>query len=135
LLDVTPTLVNYDARKTGLIDVHVANITTQTVVIPPRTLLCELQPVSREVEEETDVKGQCKATYMDQIHVNESKLLTPEQTEILRETLRKRPENFSQHDKDVGHTSRVKHDINLTNDIPFKERHRHIPPRHVRSSA
>ena len=35
---------------------------------------------------------------------------------------------FSTDDTDISHCSFVKHDINLTYEIPFKQRHRRIPP-------
>ncbi len=35
---------------------------------------------------------------------------------------------FSKHDLDLGHTDQITHRINLTDDTPFKERHRRIPP-------
>jgi hypothetical protein len=130
LLDITPTLVNYDARKLVLVDVHVSNLPTQTVVVPPRTLLCELQPVScmtvhddSEKQQESEVKG----SHVDKIQIK-SGVLKPEEAERLRESLRCWQENFSQDDLDVGLNPRVQHEIHLTNDVPFKERHRRIPP-------
>ena len=35
---------------------------------------------------------------------------------------------FSQHDMDLGHAKSVTHRIRLTDDTPFKERPRRIPP-------
>ncbi|VDI39634.1 Hypothetical predicted protein [Mytilus galloprovincialis] len=45
-LDIVPSLVTYDNNnKQDVIPVHISNITTRTVTIAPRSLLCELQPV------------------------------------------------------------------------------------------
>ena len=35
---------------------------------------------------------------------------------------------FSKNDLDLGKTGKVKYKINLTDPVPFKERHRKIPP-------
>ncbi|KAK6169384.1 hypothetical protein SNE40_020450 [Patella caerulea] len=35
---------------------------------------------------------------------------------------------FSQSDNDIGSISLVKHEINLTDNVPFKQPHRRIPP-------
>lgn len=35
---------------------------------------------------------------------------------------------FSKNEEDVGLCSRVKHNIHLYNETPFKQRHRMIPP-------
>ena len=47
LLDITDTVINYQGKQTGLVDVHIDNVTTQTVTIPPQTTLCKLQPGTR----------------------------------------------------------------------------------------
>ena len=44
-LDISPGLVIYNYMKNGLIQVHVSNVTARTISIPPRAILCELQPV------------------------------------------------------------------------------------------
>ena len=42
--------------------------------------------------------------------------------------LRRNASIFSKHDLDMGKTSVVKHNIILTDPIPFKEKYRTIPP-------
>ncbi|KAH3817068.1 hypothetical protein DPMN_118597 [Dreissena polymorpha] len=44
-VDITPGLVNYSYGKNGHIIVNVSNLTTNSVVIAPKTIICELQPV------------------------------------------------------------------------------------------
>ena len=38
---------------------------------------------------------------------------------------------FSTVETDIGHYIFVKHHINLTDEIPLKQRHRRIPPAHA----
>ena len=127
LLDVTPTMVNYQSRQTGLIDVHVANVTTQTVVIHPRAILCELQPVKLVAEEPLEHEESDSESFLGQLNITSEVLTAPEISQ-LKQMLKSHPNNFSQGDSDVGHVRRVKHEIKLTDPIPFKERHRRIPP-------
>ena len=44
--DITPAVITYHYGDDGLIDVQITNVTTSTFNIPPRSILCELQPVS-----------------------------------------------------------------------------------------
>ena len=54
--------------------------------------------------------------------------LTSVQLRQLEDLLYEFHDVFSKHDLDLGHTSLVKHQINLTDDTPIKLRHRRIPP-------
>ena len=38
---------------------------------------------------------------------------------------------FSENEFDLGHTGLIKHEIHLTDDAPFKERHCRIPHRFI----
>lgn len=44
--DITPAVITYTYGKNGLVEVQISNVTTSTLIIPPRAILCELQPVS-----------------------------------------------------------------------------------------
>ena len=54
--------------------------------------------------------------------------LEPEQVREVKEHLNKWQEVFSLHDLDLGHTSKVKHKTQLTDNTPFKDKYRRIPP-------
>lgn len=45
-LDIEPSVITYDTAGSAPIPVHVSNITTNTVTINPRALLCEVQQIS-----------------------------------------------------------------------------------------
>ena len=62
---------------------------------------------------------------MDKAQIS-SDVLTAQGVRQLAELLRSCPDNFAHSDTDVGHTTRVRHPINVTNEIPFKERHLYI---------
>ena len=47
-LEITPSVTDYTYPAKDIVEVNIDNITTRTVQIPPRALLCEIQPVSIE---------------------------------------------------------------------------------------
>ena len=125
LLDIADTVVNFQGKQTGLIDVHVENVTTQTVIIPPRATLCELQPATRVT---TKVKeGVPDDSILSKMNL-ESPLLSTAEHDRLERLLLDHKDKFSKSDVDMGHHTNVQHEIHLTDDHPFKERHRRIPP-------
>ena len=53
---------------------------------------------------------------------------TPEQRKATDDVIEKYHHIFAVEDLELGHTNLVKHEIKLTNYVPFKERYRRIPP-------
>lgn len=47
-LDIVPSLTDYCYPANHMIRVDIDNITTRTVQVPPKSILCELQPVKLE---------------------------------------------------------------------------------------
>ena len=115
--DVSPSIVGYSFTSTYTVEVPVSNLTSQTVVIPPRGLLCELQPVKIE-DFNLDISA-------DEKSILEKMTLS---SDILTETELKRGIDLILEYRDIGFCSRVKHRIELLDEVPFKMRHRHIPP-------
>jgi transposase InsO family protein len=124
-LDVTPTILPYRYRQNGLLNVHVTNVSARIVSIPPGALLCELQPVTIEdVSTQQEKEGQ---TFLEEIDICKEEL-TDSQLQDGLNLLKRYPDIFSHGEDDIGHTDAVRHRIELTSDIPFKQRHRRIPP-------
>ena len=124
-LDIAPTLIHYDRAMTDNIEVHVFNVTTRTIVVPTKALLCELHPVTLEglpLGQPIDSEG-----VLDQVEID-THGLTEEEVKESYECILRFKDLFAKNDQDLGLSSHVRHQINLENDIPFKQRHRHIPP-------
>ncbi|PVD33764.1 hypothetical protein C0Q70_05024 [Pomacea canaliculata] len=85
------------------------------------TTVLIMKSASRKRTEATDTEPSC----VDSVTI--SPHLTVEQQSRFTDLINSRPENFSTGQTDVGHVTRVKHEIQLTNDTPFKERHCRIP--------
>ena len=125
-LDIVPAVISYDQNHRENIPVHIANVTTRTVTVSPRSLLCELQPVSvtREHVASTEIR---QPDLFADINLPDD-TLTPDQLEKGKRLIHRYKDIFSMSDTDIGYTSLVKHRIDLTDNTPFKQRHRRIPP-------
>ena len=140
-LGVCPRVVKLDAvGKYQRVPVRLFNISASPVLIAPKTDLCELHEVKvmRSIDPvgEADHKAQCghqNAQITEDRKLAEgidltSCNLTEEQREKLKEFLARWSHIFSKDITDLGKCDLVKHQINLNDNVPFKEPHRRIPP-------
>lgn len=139
-LSVSPSVLHLKPGvSTQRIPLEVNNFSDKDITIPPKTRLCELQladvvpPVSRELDT-TSLDSSKNASkqapdFTEQLQEN----LNDAQVEEVGGWLNRWSSIFSQHDLDLGAAdpNLVQHRIRLTDDIPFKERHRRIPPHMV----
>jgi transposase InsO family protein len=127
-LDITPTLVPYKYRQTGLVKVQITNVSAHTMTISPGAVLGEIQPVTIEnVSELQDTDTDVGNTYLQDVDICKDGL-SEEQIHRGEDLLRNYPDIFSHHEDDIGHTDIVRHRIELDDPTPFKQRHRRIPP-------
>ena len=127
-LEVTPAVTAYKYPVKHLVEVCVDNITTRTVQIPPKALLCEIQPVSIEDPDISTTKNATPSkSLLDLVTIDEDNL-TSEQLNISRAIIQEHQDVFSKSETDIGHTDIATHHIDLTEEVPFKQRPRNIPP-------
>ena len=125
-LDVSPSLISYEYAHHETVPVHITNVTTRTVTVPPRALLCEVQPVS--IEDMSETFGTTKPfDVLEEVDVDKS-TLSEDQIADSYDLILRYEDIFSHDDNDIGLTSTVKHRIELNDNTPFKQRHRRIPP-------
>ena len=127
-IEVTPAVYTYDLKGEGIISVVLSNPTTQTFVIQPRAKLCELHHVTKDDQMGyTSSDFNVQPEWMEDISVNQETLTTHQGKEVVK-FLSEWKDIFSQNDLDIGFTGLVKHQINLSDNTPFKQRHRRVPP-------
>ena len=126
-LDISPSLIAFEPGTKQFVDVHVSNITTRTVVIQPKAVLCEIQPVTIEENPKPENNTVDFSSLLSQMDI-EDKTVTQKQLEDGIDVITSFSDIFSAGDHDLGHTSAVRHRIDLTDDHPFRQRHRRIPP-------
>ena len=123
--DIEPSLIQYHHKQNGPVTVRISNVTTKTINIPPKAIICELQPVSVQAGSEqpnekeiSDIMGLIEVTKSD---------LNDQQFEQGLQLIKSYIDIFSRSDDDVGHTDIVQHRIDLIDEKPFKQRYRRIP--------
>lgn len=125
-LDVTPTLHYYDFDGTPSISVEITNVTTRTVSIPPKALLCEMQPVYlAELPSSVPVPSRLE-NILEKVNLSNS--LSDEEKMRCQSLIGKYQDIFSTGSTDIGTTDKVQHHIDLSDTTPFKQRYRRIPP-------
>ena len=123
--DLEPSIIHFRDKCNDDVIVNLSNLTTQTVTIQPRAVRCELQPVS--VAEKT-MKNNRREEILTSLKIDEENLLDEEQKTKLMTLMRKHEDLFSLGDTDIGLCTLIKHRVDLLDDVPFKQRHRRIPP-------
>ena len=122
--DVTPAVINYNFGKNGMVDVQRTNVTISTFTVPPRAVLCELQPINVDLDYSVTESAVTEESQFDKVSIETVGLLADEVEKVKTLLL----QHFSSGDTDIGHCTFVEHKINLTDETPFKQRHRRIPP-------
>ena len=73
-------------------------------------------------------KKEDESCILDQLDLGEISTWSVEQQQAARKLLYDYSETFSKNDLDLGKCNILKHKIQLTDQQPFKERYRRIPP-------
>ena len=127
-LDISPSVITYDHSDRSVVPVVISNITTRTVTVNPHELLCELQPVTvQHLPVTCDTELSHSSDVTDDI-VLPAETLTLRQMDEVQVLLRDFKDIMSTSDIDIGHNTSVKHRIELSNELPFKQRYRKVPP-------
>ena len=126
-VDITPAVIHYEYKKNKEVKVNVTNLTTNSVTITPKSILCEMQPVKvdESVFERIEHTQEAEDIFKS---VNIESTLTQDQSNKIKELLRKHKDIFAKNDTDIGNYNVIKHRIDLMDNTPFKQAHRRIPP-------
>ena len=132
-LTICPRRVSLKSCSTVRVPVRVCNLSARFIEIPPRSLLCSLSSVD-VMDSWTPDSSQKKPEPKTSNSLNELGVkidtdnLTPEQVSRAKEILGNWSHIFSTGPTDLGRTDLVEHEIKLTDETPFKEPYRRIPP-------
>ena len=131
-LTICPRVVSLKSPGTTIrVPVRVCNLSAHAIEIPPRSLLCSLNEVSVVDSWTPDLsqKQETKSSPSEDLGVQiDEDNLTPDQLSRAKSVLNKWSDIFSKGPTDLGKTDLVKHSIKLTDETPFKEPYRRIPP-------
>ena len=141
-IGVCPRLVSLSEVESGeRVPVRVFNMSAKVLEIKPRSILCDLHEAKAvrnadattvpktnargsegERKADDEMKTQIKGLSLDDSKIDEH------QKAALNDFLSKWKHLFSESISDLGSCTDVKHEINLTTEIPFKDPYRRIPP-------
>ena len=132
-LTICPRVVSLGSSGfTARIPVRVCNLSTRVIEIPPRSLLCSINGVDvvdSWTPDSSVKKQEPKVTKLEDLGVKvETDNLTQDQVRKAKDVLGSWSHIFSTGPTDLGRTDLVEHEIKLTDDTPFKEPYRRIPP-------
>ncbi|MCW4250032.1 MAG: RNase H-like domain-containing protein [Candidatus Thiodiazotropha endolucinida] len=133
-LTICPRVVSLKAHgATVRVPVRVCNLSARAVEIPPKSLLCSLSSVnvvdSWTPDSTQKQEHKSMATSLDDIGIKiDSDNLNADQLLRAKQVLGDWSHIFSTGPTDLGRTDAVKHKINLTDNVPFKDPYRRIPP-------
>ena len=133
-LTVCPRVVELkQADATTRIPVRVCNFSARVIEIPPKSLLCSLNSVnvvdSWTPDSSQEQETTTESTSFEDLGVNvDTKNLSDDQQEQAKTLLSKWSDIFSKGPTDLGKADIVRHEINLTDEPPFKDPYRRIPP-------
>lgn len=162
-VEIMPHLIKYAGNGDVTVQVEIANPTSSPVIIQPRAVLCELQPVdvnatatdgdqpassandghdgledNSQAIPRKDIPNAENEVLTDDAYLEQFSLpkdiMTKDEIGQMKSLLLEYRDIFSEGDFDIGKTTLVKHHINLSDDTPFKQRHRRIPPAMKRSA-
>ena len=99
-------------------------------VIPPLEKPAEERKVcgSSQCKVPTGERNERISKILQQLDFTGIESWTEQQQNVVKELLEEYQHMFALNLKDLGRTSLVQHEIKLSNDKPFKERYRRIPP-------
>jgi transposase InsO family protein len=120
-LDITPGLVGIE-NGIRQISFEVHNNSNQAVRLQTGRIVCQLQEAKLE---DPEIIGLDQDTFLQQFQLDH---LDKDQKQIAQDLLSRWSHIFSQSSLDIGCTGLSKHRIELTDNVPFKDRPRRIPP-------
>lgn len=134
-LTICPRIVSLKSPGTTVrVPVKVCNLSARVVDIRPKSLLCSVNSVKvmdSWTPDSSRKQDSChsKVTSLEDLGIKiDSNNLTSDQVYRAKEVLGDWSDVFSTGPTDLGRTDLVKHDIKLTDNTPFKDTYRRIPP-------
>ena len=133
-IQCTPANCNLEPGS-NRVTVGLRNISARKITVPCRTIVCQIQlantvpPIQTSKEQPpTEIKKEDDSCILDQLDLGEINTWSEEQQQAARKLLCDYSETFSKNDLDLDKCNILKHNIQLTDQQPFKERYRRIPP-------
>ena len=70
-IDVEPRLHQFNYKNNGHITIQLSNMTTRTITIPPKAVICELQPVTIQPKPSQENQP-VETSFLDKVEITKS---------------------------------------------------------------
>lgn len=130
---VTNCLLTLPEKRSQKFPVVLRNESKHDIVIPGNSVIAEIHAM-QEILSHPHISDGSKQTSSQPAELNlnfADSPVPPEWKERIMQKLNAMPEVFAQHDTDFGCTNKVKHQIKLSDESPFKHRPRPIRPQDI----
>ena len=127
-LRVRDRIIDLPKGLTVKVKVIVVNTTSEAIVLSPRCRLAAANLVATTTPVADFDGGPADANHLDLTASFHGSPLSAEKISGIMERLQEYTHVFAKDDLDIGCTDAVKHRINLSDETPFRERCRRIPP-------
>ena len=133
-IQCTPTYCTLEPGS-NRVTVGLRNISARKIIVPSKTIVCQIQlanirpPINTSTDQiPSEGKKEDDPCIPDHLDLGELSTWSAEQQYAARKLLCDYADTFSKNDLDMGKCNILKHNIQLTDQEPFKERYRRIPP-------
>lgn len=99
-LDIAPMLFHYKYKDFQEIPIVLSNVTNRTIVVQPKAIICEIQPVNVESMMKHSKPGD-EMGVLDKVNINRD-TLSESQIQQGKDLLHKYSNIFSKNDLDIG---------------------------------
>ena len=104
-VDVTPAIMQYNYKEHKEVFVNLSNLTTNSVTIPPRANLCEVQPASVDESVFHRLESESSRKIFENVHTEED--LMVDQNEQVKSLLQNHIDIFLKNDADIGDYNKI----------------------------
>ena len=105
--EITPAVIMYSYGRNGLLQVQISNVTTSTLMIPPRAIICDIQLVSVDMTYQMTKPDATTTSVLGQVTVETEGIPEKEKKSIF-DLLHKHENIFSTGDTEIGHFTFVR---------------------------
>ena len=86
-IDVTPTVIQNNYKESSELTINLSNLTTNSITISPKAVLCEVQPVTVDESVFDKIENGASKKIFEEIHIDSN--LPPHQKESVEALLKK----------------------------------------------
>ena len=114
-----PSVIKFDFKENEIIPVTFRNLTSRTVTVNPKVVVCELHPVS--IIHQSQQLQHDIVSHLQEINISKDNMTSRQMNEI-QNLLEAYQDIFSKGETDIDFKNKLNHRIHLLDEKPLKQR-------------